>query len=125
MTASLSRGGAHHGARSLSTSVKVSGLCDQPAVQLLERQVDDPVVEVVAHHLGQQACRAIGAIGSSRKRGTKASLTRSAMWSSRTLPSAIAATSDDLVHHPPGVGGVGEPVADAEPRSSPRPSGRG
>ena len=35
-----------------------------------------------------------GEIGSSRKRGTKASVTRSAMCSSRTLPSAMAATSE-------------------------------
>ena len=56
MTWSLSRGGAHHGARSAERPRRtVSLVLRQPAVRLLEGQVDQPVVRAVADDLLEQA----------------------------------------------------------------------
>ena len=54
VTASLRRGGAHQGARSLSTSANGLGVAEEPPVQLLQGQVDDAVVQVVADHLDDE-----------------------------------------------------------------------
>ena len=51
---SLSRSGAHHGARSPTTSANVSWLCTSQRWRLLEREVDQPVVGVVGEDLLQQ-----------------------------------------------------------------------
>ncbi len=54
VTASLTRGGAHHG-RPLRQHLGEGHPVDaQPAVQLVERQVDQAVVQVVGHHLREQ-----------------------------------------------------------------------
>ena len=92
VTASLRRGGAHHGARCSSTSAKVSGCstsqrCSSSTVRST-RPWWAPSRTTSASRLP-----ASGARGSSRNRGISASLTKSAMWSSRTLPSPIEATS--------------------------------
>ena len=63
----------------------------QPAMGLLQRQVDQAVVRVVGHDLLQQAT-GHGGIGSAMKRGISTSSTREATSSSLILRSPIAAT---------------------------------
>ena len=55
VTASLSRAAPTTGARSPSTSANVSGLSTSQPVQLVHGEVDQAVVQVVAHDLGEQA----------------------------------------------------------------------
>ena len=58
VTASLSRGGAHHGRPLAEHLGEGLAVVHQPAVQLLEGEVDDAVVQVVADRLGDAGCRA-------------------------------------------------------------------
>ena len=108
VTASLSRSGAHHGARSLSTSVKVSWLLLQPPVQLLEARSTTPWCRSSRTASVTNRPR-IGAIGSSRNRGTSTSSTNSSMCSSWTLPRPDRRDVGDLLDHPPGVRGLAGP----------------
>ena len=93
----------------------------QPAVRLLERQVDQPVVRAVGDDLLQQAA-GDRAIGSARNRGSSTSSTSEATSSSRSRGSPIAATVAALVDHPAGV--APSPTHAPTRRASRRPSSR-
>ena len=92
VTASLSLGGAHHGARSSSTRVNVSGLSTSQLCSSSTARSTRPWWRS-SRSTSISVVPSSGEIGSSRNRGTRACVTRSATWSSRTLPSAITATS--------------------------------
>ena len=92
VTASLSRGGAHHGARSPRTSATVSGFSSSQPCSSVSARSTRPCCRS-SRSASASSPPSSGAMGSSRKRGTSASRTRLSMWSSRTLLSPMAATS--------------------------------
>ena len=92
VTASLSRSGAHHGARSLSTSVKVSWCFSSHRCSSSRARSTTPWCRSSRTASVTNRPR-IGAIGSSRNRGTSTDSTNSSMCSSLTLPRPIAAMS--------------------------------
>ena len=92
VTASLSRGGAHHGARSPITSATVSGFSTSQPCSSSTARSTSPWCRS-SWRASESSPPSSGAIGSSRNRGVRASRTSDSMWSSRTLVSAMAATS--------------------------------
>src|SRR3954470_3754572 len=92
VTASLSRGGAHHGARSPSTSATVSAFSTSQPYSSSRARSTSPWWRS-SSRASVSSPPSSGAIGSSRNRGVNASRTSDSMWSSRTLDSAIAVTS--------------------------------
>ena len=92
VTASLSRGGAHHGARSPMTSATVSGFSTSQPCSSSRARSTSPWCRS-SWSASDSSPPSSGAIGSSRNRGVRASRTSDSMWSSRTLVRAMAATS--------------------------------
>ena len=93
VTASLRRVGAHHGARSPTTSAKVSGFSTSQVATSSTARSTSPWCRS-SRTTSASRPPASGAIGSSRNRGTSASRTNPATCSSVTLPRAIAARSE-------------------------------
>ncbi len=83
----------------------------QPPVHLVEAQVDHAVVEVVAHHLGEQGPeqRRDGFLAEARHEGVGHQVGDVLV---ADLAEGDRGDVGDLVDDAPGVGGVGEPVPD-------------
>ena len=92
MTASLSRGGAHHGARSPSTSAKLPGFSTSHVATSSIARSTRPWCRS-SRTTSSSSPPSIGEMGSSWNRGTNASWTKPATCSSVTLPTAILISS--------------------------------
>ena len=91
MTASLSRSGAHHGARSPTTSAKVSWLCTSQRCASSSARSTRPWCALSAT-ISCSRPPATGEIGSAMNRGISTSSTSEATSASRSLRSPMAST---------------------------------
>ena len=101
MTRSLSRSGAHHGARSPITSVTVSGFSTSQPWSSSSARSTSPWCRS-SPSASDSSPPSSGEIGSSRNRGASASVTSASMCSSRTLLEPDRGDLGDLVDDPVG-----------------------